>query len=264
MRGRAPGAVTWTARLLGSLLTLVLVAGCTAGQGSHEAPAASNYRDSGTMSGMSSHHDDSTGSMGSMGSMGSGLGAKGAGSSSCQADTPTPDELAYVAGMAQHHAQALVMVRVITHRRGVPYRVTNYAESLAATQANEIKDMRAWLAAWRKDIARTHCSAVLPPMKSGSKGSMRMGSGSTTSHGPHHLMTGMLTPAQMRFLKAQTGMRAARAFVTLMIQHHHGAIDMSGPMAGLDHNAWVRSLALHVTYSQASEIRAMKRMSKAL
>ncbi|MGI8843380.1 MAG: DUF305 domain-containing protein, partial [Gemmatimonadaceae bacterium] len=76
-------------------------------------------------------------------------------------------------------------------------------------------------------------------------------------------MTGMLTAEQLDTLDAATGVEFERAFLTLMIQHHEGALQMvqelfGTPRAGQEVD--VNVFANDVIIVQTAEIGAMRQM----
>jgi uncharacterized protein (DUF305 family) len=79
----------------------------------------------------------------------------------------------------------------------------------------------------------------------------------------HMLMPGMLSEDQMRELDAARGAEFDRRFLSLMIQHHRGAIQMvrelfDAPGAGQDEVVW--KFASDVNVDQTTEIARMRRM----
>ena len=77
------------------------------------------------------------------------------------------------------------------------------------------------------------------------------------------MMAGMLTEAQLRELDAATGASFDRAFLTLMIQHHEGALKMveelfATPRAGQEVD--VNVFANDVVAAQTAEIGIMRRL----
>ena len=76
-------------------------------------------------------------------------------------------------------------------------------------------------------------------------------------------MAGMLTEEQLRELDKATGVEFDRAFLTLMIQHHEGAIKMVDdlfaiPRAGQEVD--VNVFANDVVAAQTAEIGIMRRL----
>lgn len=91
--------------------------------------------------------------------------------------------------------------------------------------------------------------------------------GHDMSHTDHGAPAPANTPADAAYMKAMQGMNAAMSapmtgdadvdFVTMMLPHHQGAVDMA--KAALDHakDPFVRELAANVVRTQASEIAEM-------
>lgn len=197
---------------------------------------------------------------GASGSMGdahaAGMHTTGGPDSECQPGTPSGAELGYVRAMVGHHQQAVTMGRILRADESVPYRVRNFADQIAIVQRNEITDMRAWLAAWDEALADSDCAP-------GTHGEDHEMSGPMDEQMDHD-MPGMLTEAQLDDLAGRRGGDAARQFVSLMIEHHRGAVEMSTQVLEAGDNSWVQSLASHVVGEQRREIGAMQRMLASL
>ncbi|MFC3988131.1 DUF305 domain-containing protein, partial [Actinoplanes siamensis] len=149
---------------------------------------------------------------------------------------PSAQETAYVAGMAEHHRQALRLVAILRGRPGVPERIGNLAEHLAAVQAAEAADMSGFLDAWAAE-----------PMAG--------------EHAHHHAqLSGVLPEERVRALGGVSGAAAGRLFLQLMIAHHEGAVEMSEGVLPAARNPWVISLARHVVAEQRVETGAMRRI----
>lgn len=121
-----------------------------------------------------------------------------------------------MSGMIHHHAQALVMAGwAATH--GASPAVRGLSERMMVSQTDEIELMRIWL--------RDQGEPVPEPSPSGM--TMTMG-------GVEHvmLMPGMLTEAQMDELDRARGPDFDRLFLTYMIQHHEGALEMVDTLLG--------------------------------
>jgi len=86
-------------------------------------------------------------------------------------------------------------------------------------------------------------------------------------HGAHHLMPGMLTPEQMTTLAAAQGPAFDHLFLTGMIQHHQGALDMVDELfkqPGAAQDAALFDFATDVDNTQRAEIETMRTMLKAM
>lgn len=159
----------------------------------------------------------------------------------------TEADIHFMSGMIGHHAQAIKMARwAPTH--GASPSVLTLSERIINAQTDEIATMQQWL--------RDRRQPVPEPDPAGMK--MKMG-------GMEHvmLMPGMLTPEQMNQLDAARGADFDRLFLTDMIQHHRGAVQMvkelfESPGAGQDE--LVFKFASDVNVDQTTEIARMQRM----
>ena len=159
----------------------------------------------------------------------------------------TAADIHFMSGMIGHHAQAIKMARwAPTH--GASPSVLTLCERIVNAQTDEIATMQQWL--------RDRRQPVPEPDPAGMK--MKMG-------GMEHvmLMPGMLTPEQMNQLDAARGADFDRLFLTDMIQHHRGAVQMvkelfESPGAGQDE--LVFKFASDVNVDQTTEIARMQRM----
>lgn len=122
--------------------------------------------------------------------------------------TVHPADVKFMRDMIHHHAQAVEMVTLLNDRTQ-RQDMKLLGQRISISQDNEIKMMAAWLA--RRGQPET------APM------------GHDMSH-MHHMdtpmMPGMLTPRQMQELAAAKGPTFDRLFLTGMIQHHEGALNM--------------------------------------
>jgi uncharacterized protein (DUF305 family) len=71
---------------------------------------------------------------------------------------------------------------------------------------------------------------------------------------------GMMSDEQMNQLHMAAGSAADRTFLTLMQEHHQGAIDMSKTELAQGSNPQAKTLAQAISTSQAAEIAQMKTM----
>ncbi len=159
----------------------------------------------------------------------------------------TKADIDFMSGMIHHHSQAIVMAKMApTH--GASSSILTLAGRIINAQTDEINLMSMWL--------RDHDQPVPTPNPKGM--TMKMG-------GEEHvmLMPGMLTEEQMKQLDAAKGTDFDKTFLTLMIQHHSGAVSMVKELfatygAGLDETVF--KLASDVNIDQTTEIARMQRM----
>lgn len=159
----------------------------------------------------------------------------------------TKADIDFMSGMISHHAQAIKMANwAPTH--GASPGVLRLCERIVTGQTDEIHLMQTWL----RDRNQTVPEADPAGMR------MKMG-------GMEHvmLMPGMLSEEQMNELDAARGMEFDRLFLTYMIQHHRGAVEMveelfSAHGAGQDETVF--KFASDVNVDQTTEINRMLKM----
>jgi uncharacterized protein (DUF305 family) len=116
----------------------------------------------------------------------------------------SPADVSFMQMMIPHHAQALEMADLVEARTNQP-ALLNIAGRIKASQSDEIDFMESWLTD-RGESPMAHAHHMM---------SM------------HHKMDmGMATDDQMAALAAAESVDFDRQFLTLMIRHHEGAVDM--------------------------------------
>lgn len=165
----------------------------------------------------------------------------------------TPADVRFMSDMIHHHAQALVMAGMApTH--GASPSIRTLAARIINAQQDEIHLLQQWL----RD--RNQPVPDVPP------------AGSGMAHGAEHaahapMMPGMLTPEQLQQLNAARGPEFDRLFLTFMIQHHQGAIEMVDELFATDgaaQDAQVFRIASDIQVDQRTEIERMKLMLAAM
>ena len=149
----------------------------------------------------------------------------------------TVADVEFMQGMIAHHAQAIYMSRMAEAHHASP-RLIKLANKIDQSQVAEIAIMQEWL---RRN------GQFVPDTSSWRK--MRM--------------AGMLTDEQLKELDAAKSADFDRAYLTMMIQHHEGALKMvedlfATPLAGQDVD--VNVFANDVVTVQTAEIGAMHQM----
>lgn len=148
--------------------------------------------------------------------------------------------------MIPHHQQAVEMAKLAATRAGNP-QVKQLAATIAAAQQPEIATMTGWLTGWGQPT--TMPSMPGTPGASGGHGGHDMGGGG---------MPGMMSGGDMMILEGLTGTEFDRSFLTTMIAHHRGAIDMAKAAQTEGLYPPAIDLAKSIQTSQTAEIRAMK------
>ncbi len=163
----------------------------------------------------------------------------------------TEADVRFMSAMIGHHSQAVVMAGWAA-TRGASGSVRTLAERIVNGQQDEIATMGQWL----RDRGR--------PVPEADSTTANM-----TRHGPGHedLMPGMVTEAWMEQLAEARGSEFDRLFLTLMIQHHRGAVSMVERLfgtRGAAQDETVFKFANDVHVDQSTEIARMERLLAAL
>lgn len=158
----------------------------------------------------------------------------------------TDADVRFIAGMIPHHAQAITMSR-LARTRGAGPAVQRLADRIINAQVDEIVTMQQWLADRGKPV---------PEAMFGLEHAHHMA-----------MMPGMLTPEQMQALAAGKGAEFDRLFLTYMIQHHKGAVDMVKELFasyGAAQDELVFKFSSDVNVDQTTEIARMELMLTAM
>lgn len=157
----------------------------------------------------------------------------------------TPADVAFMSGMIPHHAQAIIMSRWCdTHGANPQVRVL--CGRIVIAQSDEIRMMRRWLAERGQEV----------PDSTATRHVMRMGA---MVH--EMMMPGMLTDEEMAALDRTRGVEFDRLFLTGMIKHHQGAIQMVNDLfaqPGAAQEETVFRFASDVVADQSAEIHRME------
>lgn len=159
----------------------------------------------------------------------------------------TVADINFMSGMIHHHAQAIAMSRLAaTH--GANPEVQRLAARIINAQTDEISLMQQWLRDRRQPVPEPNPRGMVHVM-----------------NGVEHVMPmpGMLTDEQMRALDAARDSEFDRLFLTYMIQHHRGAIEMVKELLasyGAAQDETVFKFSADVNVDQTTEINRMLRM----
>jgi len=166
----------------------------------------------------------------------------------------TNADVDFMTGMIAHHAQAIVMSRMApTH--GASASIQTLAARIINAQQDEIMTTQMWLRDRNKPVPDPDAKGMQMPMN-GPMGNMKP-----------MLMPGMLTEAQMKQLDAARGKDFDRLFLSSMIRHHQGAVQMVSDLFetnGAAQDQTVFKFANDVNADQTTEIARMQRMLDAL
>ncbi|MFF4805617.1 DUF305 domain-containing protein [Streptomyces sp. NPDC001351] len=171
----------------------------------------------------------------------SGTSASSSTGADTTADTYNAEDVAFAQGMIPHHQQAVQMARLAADRASSA-QVKELAARIEKAQDPEITTMSGWLKSWGKDM----------PM-SGSSMSSMPGMGQSG-------MPGMMSGAHMAGLKKLSGKEFDTMFLTMMIEHHKGAVEMATTEKNKGKYGAATSLADSIITTQNAEITQMNKM----
>ncbi|OZD01877.1 DUF305 domain-containing protein [Rhodococcus sp. 06-235-1A] len=139
--------------------------------------------------------------------------------------------------MYPHHAQAIEMAAMVQGRTDNP-DVVALASAIEAAQQPEMDRMTGWLAEWGQ------------PAPSSDMGEM---SGMDHSSG-----MGMMSQQDMDALTALSGAEFDRQWLTMMIEHHEGAIEMANIEIADGSNPDAQEMARTIVATQQQEVDTMQ------
>ncbi|MEV5743519.1 DUF305 domain-containing protein [Microbispora rosea] len=142
--------------------------------------------------------------------------------------------------MIPHHHQALEMAKLAEDRAGSS-KVKELAKQIEAAQGPEIQTMTGWLESW---------------------GVQAPGEDAMPMDHMDHGMPGMMSGEDMKKLEGLKGAAFDKAFLTMMIQHHEGAITMAKEEREAGVYEPAKQMADSIMTSQSAEISTMKKLLK--
>ncbi|MCP2336899.1 DUF305 domain-containing protein [Actinomadura rupiterrae] len=143
--------------------------------------------------------------------------------------------------MIPHHRQAVVMAKTVLAKGSDP-KVKNLAGRIEKAQAPEIEKMSGWLKAWGESVPAEGGGHSMPGMD--------------------HPMPGMMTEKQMAAFEKASGKDIDRMFLTMMIEHHKGAVTMAEQERKSGASAEAKALAGDIIKAQQAEITEMGGLAK--
>lgn len=176
----------------------------------------------------------------------------GTASSSAAADGAEHDgqpfngaDRAFARGMVPHHEQAVVMSDVVLADDGIDPQVRELAQAIKAAQQPEIDRLTTWLDEWGAD----------PEAPDGTHG----------GHGGHdgmdaEGMSGMMSEEDLADLEAADGAAAGSLFLTQMVEHHVGAVDMARTELDEGRHPGALEMAAEIVEVQQAEIDRMREL----
>jgi len=155
-------------------------------------------------------------------------------------------DVAFATGMVPHHGQAIVMAQM-AEARASNAAVKKLAASIRAAQGPEIVQMSGWLAGWGEDVPDADSMATGMDHDMGDMG------GDDSSG-----MGGIMSTGDMSKLSAASGATFDRLWLTGMVAHHEGAVEMSKAELAQGANPDAKKLAEAIIQAQQAEIATMR------
>ncbi|GIF16332.1 DUF305 domain-containing protein [Actinoplanes teichomyceticus] len=152
------------------------------------------------------------------------------------AGTHNDADVAFAQQMIPHHRQAVEMAAMADGRAG-DARVTALAGQIRAAQQPEIDTMTGWLTAW---------------------GAPAPSAGDTMGDMHHDAMPGGMSESDMTALHNAKGAEFDKQFLTMMIEHHEGAVEMARTETAQGADPQAKALAQKIITAQQAEIATMK------
>jgi uncharacterized protein (DUF305 family) len=152
-------------------------------------------------------------------------------------------DVEFATDMIPHHEQAVQMSQMASNQ-AQSAEVKNLADDIAAAQGPEIDTMTQWLKDWGQDAPSDHMDHE------------------DMGHGSSDELPGMMDADDMGKLGRAHGGDWDHMFLTMMIDHHEGAIEMAKTEQADGQNADAVALAKKIEAAQTTEIAQMKDMLK--
>lgn len=151
-------------------------------------------------------------------------------------------DVAFASDMIPHHAQALEMVD-LTEGRTLDPAVQELADAIRGAQTPEIETMTGWLTSWGEAV---------PDTSDGGHDMSDMGGEDMGG------MSGMMTSEDMDALANASDAEFQEMWLTMMVEHHTGAVEMAKTEQADGEFADAIALAGSIETSQEAEITTMK------
>lgn len=157
---------------------------------------------------------------------------------SAEAGAHNAQDVTFAQGVIPHHQQALEMAKLAADRASST-KVKDLASRVEKAQDPEIRTMSGWLKTWGENLP-----SEMPGMDHS------MGSG----------MTGMMSTKDMTQLEKSSGKEFDTMFLTMMVEHHKGAVEMATTEKGKGKYSPATKMADGIITAQNAEIDEMNKL----
>jgi uncharacterized protein (DUF305 family) len=159
-------------------------------------------------------------------------------SADTSAGTHNAQDVAFAQGMIPHHQQAVEMAGLAADRASSA-EVKDLAARIEKAQGPEISTMTGWLKAWGERVPE-----AMPGM----------------NHSAHSGMAGMMDSADMEKLEKASGDDFDSLFLTMMVEHHEGAVEMATTEKAKGEYRDATAMSGDIITTQNAEISEMKKL----
>lgn len=159
-------------------------------------------------------------------------------------------DVTFASEMIPHHAQAVQMSEMAL-ANAESQEVRDLAEDISAAQQPEIDQMSSWLESWGEDVPDTGSSGGMEGMDHGGMDGMED-------------MPGMMSSDEMDELGSASGSAFDEMFLSMMVEHHEGAIEMAQVEQSDGEYTDAIDLAETIEETQTAEIETMKKILETL
>ncbi|KJC63166.1 Uncharacterized conserved protein, DUF305 family [Agreia bicolorata] len=181
--------------------------------------------------------------------------------------TSSSVEAGFARDMQTHHDQAVEMALIVRDLTDDP-DIRGLAYDIATSQAQQSGQMYAWLNDWGVPQARPGETMewMSAPTLDGSAGqghdhgipATTDATSSTSASAESGVMPGMASEADLERLRNASGSDAEVLFLTLMIAHHKGGVEMADAVLARSTHPLVTTLARAIVFAQSGEIDYME------
>ncbi|TQL21173.1 DUF305 domain-containing protein [Streptomyces sp. SLBN-134] len=150
-------------------------------------------------------------------------------------------DVSFAQGMIPHHQQAIQMSKMAASQASST-EVKDLAARIEKAQDPEIETMSGWLESWGEDVPSS-----MPGMDHG-------------GHSGSSDMPGMMDTEDMDELMKASGKGFDTMFLTMMVEHHEGAVEMATTEKDKGQYGPAKKLAGEIITAQNAEIEEMNKL----
>jgi len=155
-------------------------------------------------------------------------------------------DLEFLNDMTQHHAQAILMV-AMTGTHPLSPAAQRVAEDIRSTNGPQVEEMVDWLQDWDEPVPET---------------SMDHAHGDDVADS-YSSLPGMATDEELSALETLAGSELDRRWLTLMVNHHEGAITLTEAELDLGVYGPARELATVIQRTQRQQLERITALESA-